>query len=237
MLRCTGTFWSRPLSLVSVIIPAYNGQDYLADAIRSVLAQTYPHYEIIVIDNGSTDQTAQIAQSFPEVRYYHSAFADTSIARNLGLSLAQGDYIAFLDQDDTWTVDKLEKQVRFLSQNREFGAVIGHQQMYLEAGHTKPHWLKAEFLQKPQLAYLPSALLIRKETLAITNHFDTTFSLASDVAWFLKAKHTGVQIEILNDVVVQRRIHGDNTSNKYQALQKEILGALQASLKQRRLNA
>lgn len=220
--------------LVTVIIPAYNGEKYLCGAMQSVLKQDYPHIEIWVVDNGSTDRTGAIAQSFPQVLYRRTELADTAIARNLGLSLAKGEYIAFLDQDDLWPSHKISRQVNFLEIQTEYGAVIGLQEMYLEPGYTKPHWLKQAFLNTPQPAYLPSALMIRRSTLEITSEFNTAFPLASDVAWFLKAKHNGIAIGMIEEVLVYRRIHEENTSNNYLSCQKEILSALRNSLDERR---
>jgi glycosyltransferase involved in cell wall biosynthesis len=223
-----------PTPLVSIIIPAYNGELYLREAIESILAQDYKHYEILVLDNGSKDRTAEIAQSFPQVQYTYSEKADTALARNRGVTLARGEYLALLDQDDTWTPDKLTKQVQFLESQQHYGAVIGLQRMYLQAGYSKPHWLKQAFLEKPQFAYLPSALMIRRSAFSITDNFNTAFPFTSDVLWFMKAHHQGIPIGILDEVIVHRRIHEDNASNKHLELQKELLAAIKYSLAERR---
>lgn len=220
--------------LVSVIVPAQNGEAYIAEAIQSILSQDYPKIEILVVNNGSNDRTEEIVCSFPQVRYRELEVGDTALARNEGIAFAQGDYIAFLDQDDTWVSNKLRDQVQFLETHREYGAVIGLQNIYLEPGHEKPHWLKSSFLDSPQEGYLPSALMIRRSVLEATRGFDSNFSMASDVAWFLKAKHAGILIGSLDTVVVHRRIHGDNTSNRYLELQKQILRAIKSSLNERR---
>jgi glycosyltransferase involved in cell wall biosynthesis len=219
---------------VSVVIAAHNGAPFLGQAIESVLRQSYPCFELFVIDNGSTDNTGEVAKRHPEVRYVFSDQADAALARNLGVSLSSGEYIAFLDQDDDWIDDKLAKQVGFLESHPEYGACIGYQQMYLEKGMEKPHWLKQVFLDKPQLAYLPSALLVRRSTFLQTDRFNPSFPLASDVAWFFKAHHLKIPIGVIEEVIVHRRIHGDNMSNHYLALQKQILGAIKDSLRERR---
>lgn len=221
-------------SLVSVIIPAHNGENYLKEAIESILKQSYPHYEILVLDNGSKDQTGHIAKSFSEVNYSYLETADAAMARHQGVLRSQGEYVTFLDQDDTWTPNKLANQVQFLDSHPEYGAVIGYQKMYLQPGIIKPHWLKQLFLEKPQLAYLPSALMVRRSTFLKTHNFNTAFPLASDVAWFFKAHHLKIPIGILQEVVVHRRIHGDNMSNQHIALQKEILSVIKHSLQERR---
>jgi glycosyltransferase involved in cell wall biosynthesis len=220
--------------LISVIIPAHNGALYLADAIQSAIDQSYPYLEIWVIDNRSIDRTAEIAQSFPQVRYVYSDVASTALARNEGVLQARGSLVAFLDQDDVWTPDKLSKQFDFLQKHPAAAAVVCEQRMVMQPGHPKPHWLKKEFLEAPQPAYLPSALLIHKSLLEQTNSFDSTFSLASDVAWFFQAKHRGIEVALLPETLLIRRIHNDNTSHRYIELQKEILSVIHSSLQERR---
>lgn len=220
--------------LISVIIPAYNGEDYLAEAIQSILNQTYPHFEIWVIDNASQDGTAQVAQSFPQVNYVYSDIADTAKARNKGILLARGAFFAFLDQDDVWTPDKLAKQLSFLQENPSFSAIICQQEMVLQEGCSKPHWLKKEFLEAPQPAYLPSALLVKREAFEKTDLFDPTYSLSSDVDWFFKAKHKGLEVALYPEVLFIRRIHHDNASNGSVQNQKDLLLIIQSSLREKR---
>ena len=101
---------------ISVIIPAYNAGKYLAEAIESVLTQTIPPMEIIVIDDGSTDNTAQVAQQFSDrIRYLRQENAGPAAARNAGIAAACGKWIAFLDSDDRWFPYKLEQQIRTLT--------------------------------------------------------------------------------------------------------------------------
>lgn len=220
--------------LISIIIPAYNGAAYLAEAIQSILNQSYRPIEIVVVDNGSQDQTAQIAQSFPLVRYIYSDRADTALARNKGIEHSHGSLLAFLDQDDVWMPDKLAKQFTFLEKNPAASGVVCQQKMILQSGHDKPHWLKKEFLETTQPAYLPSALLVRRSVLDRTNLFDPAYSLTSDVAWFFKAKHSGIEIDLLPEILLLRRIHKDNASNRCAQIQKEILSVLRSSLQERR---
>src|SRR6185369_4654551 len=104
--------------LVSIIMPAYNAGKYIADSIRSVLAQTYSNWELIVVDDGSTDDTAAIVQDFTKregrVRYIYQENGRLGKARNTGVRNSQGDLIAFLDSDDLWIETKLELQLRAL---------------------------------------------------------------------------------------------------------------------------
>src|SRR3989442_14959767 len=109
---------------VSVVIPVYNGERYLVDAIQSVLDQTYQNFEVIVVDDGSTDGSAAVAKRFGEaIRFVHQANGGVCKARNTGIAAARGGYLAFLDQDDLWLPDKLAVQVAYLDSHPEVGAV------------------------------------------------------------------------------------------------------------------
>jgi glycosyltransferase involved in cell wall biosynthesis len=102
---------------VSVIIPAFNAEAFLARALHSVEAQTYGDYEVVLIDDGSTDGTAEIARSFKSVRYFHQSNQHQAVARNRGLKEAEGELIAFLDADDEWLPEKLERQLALMEGN------------------------------------------------------------------------------------------------------------------------
>lgn len=103
---------------VSVIIPAYNAEAFLARALRSVEAQTLGDYEIVLIDDGSTDRTAEIVRSFENVRYIDRPHLGEAEARSRGLDEAKGDLVAFLDADDEWLPEKLERQLAFMAERR-----------------------------------------------------------------------------------------------------------------------
>ena len=122
-----------PLS-VSAIIPAYNARDYLAEAIGSVLWQRHRPVEIIVVDDGSTDGTSEVAASFPEVRLVRQPNGGPAATRNRGLSLAEGRIIAFLDADDLWTDDKLAVQLPHFEANPRTDIVLGRRQYLRLAG-------------------------------------------------------------------------------------------------------
>jgi len=110
--------------LVSVVIPTYNRAASIGEALDSVLAQTYPAMEIIVVDDGSTDDTRQILmQRYPQVRYFHQENGGVSRARNRAIREARGEFIAFLDSDDLWLPDKTEKQVACFKQHPDAGLV------------------------------------------------------------------------------------------------------------------
>ena len=107
---------------VSIIMPAYNCRDYIEDSIRSVLRQTYANWELIIVDDCSTDGTAELIQTYSGIDarirpIYFSENRGTSVARNAAIELAEGKYLAFLDSDDLWEPDKLEKQLNFMKEH------------------------------------------------------------------------------------------------------------------------
>jgi len=116
---------------VSVIIPAYNAEKYLAETVCSVLDQSYDDYEVIVVDDGSSDGTLGVARSFePRIRVLPKSNGGPASARNLAIRNSRGDYIAFLDSDDLWLKDKLEKQVALLEKDPMAGLVYGEALMF-----------------------------------------------------------------------------------------------------------
>lgn len=110
--------------LVSIILPTYNGasRGFLADAIKSVLNQTYKKFELLIIDDGSTDNTKELCANYPDprVKYFYQENTGVSVARNNGIQKSSGEFICFLDDDDMWLEEKLEKQIK-LSQKKDFG--------------------------------------------------------------------------------------------------------------------
>jgi len=132
--------------LVSVVIPAYNSERFVDEAIESVLRQSHQRIEVIVVDDGSTDGTAARVRAYGDrVRYFHQANAGAGTARNRGLALATGDYIAFLDDDDVWQPEKLEVQLEIAARNPESGLVACDGVRFSEAsivpGRLLSHWV------------------------------------------------------------------------------------------------
>jgi glycosyltransferase involved in cell wall biosynthesis len=123
---------------VSVVIPAYNAESYLAETLQSVFAQSYSDYEVIVVDDGSNDGTRQVMESFkPRIKALRKANGGPASARNLAIDKSAGEYIAFLDSDDLWVEEKLQMQVEFLDANPDVGLVYGEALMFSGDGDDK----------------------------------------------------------------------------------------------------
>jgi glycosyltransferase involved in cell wall biosynthesis len=222
-------------ALISIIIPVHNGDRYLAEAIDCVLAQTYPALEIIVVDDGSTDQSAAIAQGYERaVRYAYQSQTGAGAARNRGVELATGDYLAFLDADDRWVADKLARQMDAFEHEPVLDAVFGQVQQF----HSPdlPPEVKAQIYCPPQLmaGYLPSAMLVRRESFLRVGWFETHLQVGEFVSWYARATELGVRTQLLPELVAYRRLHQTNTSLQRRHTQTDFARLLKASIDRRR---
>lgn len=221
--------------LVSVIIPVYNGERYLAEAIESVLAQAYRPLEIMIVDDGSTDGSAAVAQRFDSTRYCFQENSGTGAARNRGVDLSTGAFLAFLDADDLWTVDKLSLQMAAFDRDPGLDVVFGYvQQFYspeLDASMRERIRCPAEAMP----GYLPGAMLIRRAGFLHVGPFDAGWQLTDATAWYLRLVEQSLKSLMLPDVVLKRRLHSDNKGFREQIPQKrELVRMLKASLDRRR---
>ncbi|MFB2921623.1 glycosyltransferase family 2 protein [Aerosakkonema funiforme] len=220
---------------VSVIIPVYNCEKYLAEAIESVLAQTYQPLEIIVIDDGSTDGSAEVAKHFgTTVQYCFQANSGTAAARNLGIELAKGDFFAFLDADDLWVEDKLTNQMAAFTNNPNLDIVYGQVQQFISPDLAEN--LKAKLQVSPKLmpGHIPSALLIKRDSFFQVGLFETRWKLAEFASWQVRVTELGLQTMMLPELVAKRRLHETNKGIKKREYQTEYIQILKASLDRRR---
>jgi glycosyltransferase involved in cell wall biosynthesis len=222
------------LPLVSVIMIVRNGERFLAEALRSVVAQDYRPIEIIVVDGQSTDQTAQIAYSFPEVRYLFQETLGVANAYNLGVKAARGELIAFLSYDDLWERTKLSKQVLFLQEHPEIAYTIVKVKFFLEPGCAFPPGLRRNLLESDHIIRLMETLLLRREIFDQVGLFDPAFSPADDMDWLARVQDAHVPMGVVPEVLLFKRIHDANTSlNSYENMQR-VLTALKRSADRKR---
>jgi glycosyltransferase involved in cell wall biosynthesis len=221
-------------SLVSTIIPVYNAEEYLAAAIESILAQSYRPLEIIVVDDGSTDGSAAVARQFAAVRYYHQSNMGQGAARNRGLELANGPYLAFLDADDLWAEDKLVKQMDVLAARPEVDMVLGHATQFRSPELASSDGRAAPHQEQALPCHLPGAMLIRRRAFDRVGPFDARLRVAEPVDWFARAREVGVRMVMLPDIVLKRRLHDDNLGVRERRSQLEYVRVLKRSLDRRR---
>lgn len=204
---------------VSVVIPCYNHAQYLGAAIQSVLAQTYRDFQIIVVDDGSTDDTAQVAGGFgTAVRYVFQPNAGLSAARNTGIRVSCGEYLAFLDADDLWLPNFLATLVPRLDRDTRLGAVYSGSRFVDEEGHFQPQRITRTVPADRLHATLTSgdffpahAVLVRKSVLNSVGFFDESLCASEDWDMWLRvsAKYPFAGI---SSVLALYRMHGDSMS-------------------------
>ena len=203
---------SQNTPLISIIIAVFNGEKFLCEAVESILAQTYTNYEIILIDDGSTDNTKKIAQSFPEVKYFFQENRGVAAARNYGISKSKGGYLAFLDADDLWMPDKLELQIKAFQDDPTLDIVSGHVTQFVDPSKGKIDDRKFHFTGLPQAGYVITACLIKQNTFKKTGLFHENIRNGETISWFASMLQKNIRFELLPDVIMRRRIHGDNIS-------------------------
>ncbi len=219
---------TNPAHGVSVIVPMYNAARFIAEALASIRSQTVAVDEIIVVDDGSTDDGAAIVLAQPHVRLVrkpHSGIGDTV---NAGIEMARGGLIAFLDADDRWLPDKTALQIAALESDPSLAMIFGHARRFLDAN-------AEERVIDVRPAVSRCAGLFRREALAMAGLFGTG-EAHEFMAWMLSAADAGLRHEILPDVVFERRIHGANHGMAHKDDQRRAyFTTLKTALDRRRL--
>ncbi|MCP4686884.1 MAG: glycosyltransferase family 2 protein [Desulfobacterales bacterium] len=219
-------------SLVSVVIPVYNGGRYLAEAIESVRAQTYQPLEIIVVDDGSEDDSGAIAQGFADVRCFQQPNEGPASARNRGVADAGGAFLAFLDADDLWTPDKLRRQMALMNERPELDVVFGGVEQFRDPGlDEKTRFMNVGVDMKGMHV---GAMLIRRDAFDRVGLFRTRFSVGEFIDWWARAKERGLQSAVLPEKVLGRRLHENNLMRRERGAAGDYLRILRASLRRRR---
>jgi glycosyltransferase involved in cell wall biosynthesis len=216
------------------VIPVFNGERFLREAVESVLAQNYSPIEIIIVDDGSTDGTRAVAQTLPEiVCYLHQTNQGPAAARNRGIEHAQGSLIAFADADDLWPRAKLELQLPYLLDDPAIEIVMGRIQQVLSScavnGETQ-----AQTFAEPTFSVNLGSVVIRKSVFERVGLFDATMRYSEDVDWFMRAREAGVAIMTIDAVTLFYRQHDANMTRGKNASELNILKTLKRSLDRRR---
>lgn len=193
---------------VSVIIPVYNGEKFIAGAIQNVIDQQYNPLEIIIIDDGSTDQTANIVSQFNnQVKYVYQNNSSPAAARNKGITIAKGDVIAFLDADDLWSKNKLSIQLNYLVNNPEFGIVQGLIQQMKPSQFSEAESFVFENIHQPYNYINIGSAIYRKSVFEQVGLFDEKMTYGEDVDWFFRAWENGINKAVLKEVTLFYRKH------------------------------
>jgi glycosyltransferase involved in cell wall biosynthesis len=214
--------------LVSVVVAVRDSERFLGEAIESILAQDYEPLELIVVDDGSTDGTAEVARSYlPAVRVVSQAPLGVGAALNTGIGRAQGPLLAFLDADDVWLPGKLAVQTAALRERPDVDVVFAHVEQFFDADPgaaaiaAQPGWAK-------------QTMLIRRAAFDRVGPFSTELRLGDFIDWWARATELGLTSLMLPDLCARRRLHDDNSGIRFHAERDDYLRVLKAALDRRR---
>jgi len=218
--------------LVSVIIPNYNYAHYLPQAINSVLAQTYSQVEIIVIDDGSTDDSVTVLRSYGDrIRWLKQPNQGVSAARNVGAHNTKGELVAFLDADDFWLPEKLERQVQLFLADPELGLVhCGVEEIDDNGARLRLRldgrdgWVATDMLLFDRAVMLGggSGLVVRRSDFEALGGFDTSLSTSADWEFFYRMA-THARVGFVPIPLLKYRVHGSNMHTNVRALEHDML--------------
>jgi glycosyltransferase involved in cell wall biosynthesis len=206
--------------MISVIVPVYNHADFIADALSSIRAQTCRPAEVVVVDDGSEDGSAARAEA-AHVRVLREPHGGLARALNVAMAATTGPLVAFLDADDLWMPDKLERQVVALADN---DAVFGWVEEFSA--------LDVRCRRMP--GYLKGTMLVRRTLLDRVGPFDESLGKGDFVDWFVRAQHAGMRHLMLDHVVLRRRVHAANLAAHRVPDQRDYLRVLKQALDRRR---
>lgn len=200
--------------LISVVVPVFNGERFLAEAIESVLAQTWRPIEVLVVDDGSSDGSAAAAERFgPPVQTLRQEHRGPPAARNLGLRAARGDLVAFLDADDLWLPEKLARQAARFGARPDLDISMVHvENFWMPEVADERRLLGDHPLTRPLPGYVFDAILIRRRVFGAVGLLDERLPHGDCAEFLLRARQAGTVEELLPDLLVRRRIHRGNAS-------------------------
>lgn len=221
---------------VSVILPVKNGARFIGEAIESVLSQDYRPIDLTVVDAASTDGTRRIVESFADdgVRLLDQDGTGIAAAWNQGIDQTTGPLLAFVSSDDRWTPGKLTRQVGVLTAHPDIAYAIGHFRYFLQPDCEVPATFNRGLLGVDLVGRIMETLVARREVFDVVGRFDTSFRTAEDVDWYARAKDRGVPMTIVDDVILEKRIHDANISTAGAQNMPHLMEALRRSIQRRR---
>jgi glycosyltransferase involved in cell wall biosynthesis len=220
-------------SLVTVVIPVHNGERFLAEAIESALGQTHRPVEVIVVDDGSTDGSAAVAESYPEVRLIRAENGGPGAARNLGVAAARGDAVANLDADDLMVPERIERQLEAVAAGAD--VVLSREEYRLEDGVELPDWVTARRapISDGRQVYSPMTFLASRAALERIGPF-ADMRYGEDTDWAMRAFEAGLNIVCLDEPLLIRRFHGGNATYDFEATRGALFSTMRARVARKR---
>ena len=226
--------------LVTVIVPVFNGARFIRAAIASIAKQAHGRVRALVIDDGSTDDSVEVIAALAADHDWietmrHPVNRGVAATRNAGITRVETPYIAFLDQDDTWADEKLDRQFGVLDAEPDLDFVLARQSFHLEAGVARPPWAKDRMFEGPQPGNVFGAMLGHR------NCFDRVGLLREDILfgnddvdWFARVRTSDLRYRMLDDVLLNRTLHDTNHSRLTHVGNPELLRVMRDAIRRRR---
>jgi len=210
----------------SVLICVRDRESYIGEAIASALAQTVPPREVIVVDDGSTDGTAEVVRSFDGVRLITQPPLGVGPAWNAALEASNGEFLGYLDADDIWEPKKLEVQLEAFAREPSLDLVFGHMRRFMDGA--------PEDMSEPIPAVLGGSLLFRRSAALRVGPFPTDVRVGEFLHWLMRARELGLRESVLPEVVLRRREHSSNITRREENPFGDFARVLKASIDRRR---
>ena len=219
---------------VSAVIPVRNGERYLAEALRSIVAQTSPVLETVLIDGHSSDDTIEIAERFAGVRILTQQGPTLADAYREGVEVARGDLFAFLADDDVWSADKLERQLARLAGNPPADACSGLTTFAIAPGDTAPPGFRHELLDGPRAEPVWESLLLPRAAWERVGPTRSAFGTTGDTDWLVRARDLGLRVAVVPHVVLYKRVHSASTAHTTAGANARVVASLRESIIRKR---
>ena len=217
-------------------MPVFNTEKYVAEAIESVLSQTYSNLELICVDDGSTDRSCEIIRSFGSRVHLVENGENRGITktRNSGVSAARGDYIAFIDADDIWKSDKLEKQLREFNKNPDLDICFALFECFLSPELPDAVKQLRYCPVGPNRGFISGTALFTRSLLERIGPFDEQLQIGEFIDWYTKAQDLGVRDAVIEEILYLRRIHETNTGTLRRDARSDYLAIARSALARRK---
>jgi glycosyltransferase involved in cell wall biosynthesis len=228
--------WGGPVSppLISVVIPVFNAEPHLAEALDSVVTQSHPSIEVLVIDDGSTDGSGEVARRYPDprIRVVSQPNSGPAAARNRGVLIAKGEFLAFLDADDIWEPFKLKLQLDVLQAHPNVAMVFGDA-VHVQANPDSrtPRLVRCGGVMR---GHSVGTLLIRATEFHRVGPFSTQWRVGEFLDWYARAIDLGLEAITVPEVVLMRRLHGDNLGRRERAAKQDYARVIASTVARRR---
>lgn len=226
---------SKSKALVSVIMPVKNAEAYLRESIESILSQSYETIELVIVDDGSSDGSLGIASEYAD-RLVLCSCESRGVwsARNFGVQVASGEYLAFQDADDVAFPDRIKIQMNYLLTNPEMGIVFGSMVEFQGESSGVVNRQVEELKEIKVRANCPGAMLLTRKAFKKVGEFTETWKIAGFIDWYMRALDLGIKVCDLSEVILARRVHQANsTLIEGSILPQEYLQAVRRGLQRR----